>query len=55
MKKTIEWLKAGKTLKEFNDFGKQILIDGAKRLGLIEKDEDINKYYYHSLGTLSWT
>lgn len=48
--KTIEWLKAGKTLKEFNDFGKQILIDGAKRLGLIEKDEDINKYYYHSLG-----
>lgn len=48
--KTIEWLKAGKTLKEFNDFGKQILIDGAKRLGLIEKDEDIIKYYYHSLG-----
>lgn len=49
-KKTIAWLKPGVTLKEFNDFGKQILIDGAKRLGLIENDEEISKYYYHSLG-----
>lgn len=48
--KTIAWLKPGVSLKEFNDYGKQILIDGAKRLGLIEKDEDIMKYYYHSLG-----
>ncbi|PKK93403.1 MAG: hypothetical protein CVV61_04850 [Tenericutes bacterium HGW-Tenericutes-6] len=49
-KKTIEWLKPGVTLAEFNDFGKQILIKGLKKLGLIEKDEDIIKYYYHSLG-----
>ncbi len=49
-KKTIEWVKAGVTFKEFNDYGKQILIDGAKRLGLITKDEDISTYYYHSLG-----
>ncbi len=48
--KTIEWLKPGISLKEFNDYGKQILIAGAKRLGLIENDEDIQKYYYHSLG-----
>ncbi len=49
-KKTIEWLKAGVTLKEFNDYGKQILIDGAKRLGLIKEDSEISKYYYHGLG-----
>lgn len=49
-KKTIEWVKAGITFKEFNDFGKQILIDGAKRLGLIKEDQEISKYYYHSLG-----
>ena len=49
-KKTIEWLKPGKTLQEFNEFGKQILINGAKKLGLIKNDEEITKYYYHSLG-----
>jgi Xaa-Pro aminopeptidase len=49
-KKTIEWLRPGKTMAEFNQFGKDILIEGAKKLGLIEKDEDILKYYYHSLG-----
>ena len=49
-KKSIEWLKPGVTIKEFNDYGKQILIDGAKRLGLIKEDSEISKYYYHSLG-----
>lgn len=49
-KKTIEWLKPGITMAEFNQYGKNILIEGAKKLGLIEKDEEILKYYYHSLG-----
>ena len=49
-KKTIAWLKPGITLKEFNDYGKSILIQGAKKLGLIKEDEEISKYYYHSLG-----
>ncbi len=49
-KKTIEWLKPGVTIKEFNDFGKSILIEGAKKLGLIREDTEIDKYYYHSLG-----
>ncbi len=49
-KKTIEWLKPGVTLKEFNDYGKAILIAGAKKLGLIEEDSEIDNYYYHSLG-----
>lgn len=49
-KKTIEWLKPGITMKEFNQYGKDILIQGAKRIGLIKEDSEINKYYYHSLG-----
>jgi len=49
-KKSIEWLKPGVTIKEFNDYGKQILIEGAKKLGLIKEDSEISKYYYHSLG-----
>lgn len=49
-KETIKWLKPGKTIKEFNDFGKQILIDGLKEIGLIKEDSEITKYYYHSLG-----
>ncbi|HHT55036.1 MAG TPA: M24 family metallopeptidase, partial [Acholeplasma sp.] len=49
-KKTIEWLKPGKTIKEFNDFGKNILIKGLKKLGLITEDSEVTKYYYHSLG-----
>ncbi len=49
-KKTIEWLKPGITLKEYNEFGKKILIEGAKKLGLIKTDEEIVRYYYHSLG-----
>lgn len=49
-KAAIEFLKPGMTLKEFNDFGKQKLTEGAKQLGLIKDDEEINRYYYHSLG-----
>lgn len=49
-KKSIEILRPGLTNKEFNDFGKQCLIDGLKRIGKIQSDEEISKYYYHSLG-----
>lgn len=49
-KKTIEWLKPGRTIKEFNDFGKNILAKGLKELGLITDDSEVTKYYYHSLG-----
>jgi len=49
-KKTIEWLKPGVSLQEFFDFGKAILAEGAKKLGLIKEDAEISKYYYHSLG-----
>ncbi len=49
-KKTIEWLKPGVTHAEFKDYGKNILIEGAKKLGLIKEDDEITKYYYHGLG-----
>ncbi|MCR3905895.1 MAG: aminopeptidase P family protein [Tenericutes bacterium] len=49
-KETIKWLKPGVSFQEFLDYGKNILIEGAKQLGLIKEDEEINKYYYHSLG-----
>jgi len=49
-KKTIEWLKPGVSLQEFFEFGKSILTEGAKKLGLIKEDAEIAKYYYHSLG-----
>lgn len=49
-KKAIEYLKPGMTLKEYNDYGKMLLTEGAKKLGLIKEDSEITKYYYHSLG-----
>lgn len=49
-KKTIESLRVGMTLKEFNDVAKEILIRGAKKLGLIQEDDEISKYYYHGVG-----
>ncbi|MDY0277027.1 MAG: aminopeptidase P family protein [Acholeplasma sp.] len=49
-KKTIAWLKPGLSMKEFNEYGKKILIDGLKKIGLIKDNDEITKYYYHSLG-----
>lgn len=49
-KKTIAWLKPGITITEFKDYGKNILIEGAKKLGLITTDDEITQYYYHGLG-----
>lgn len=49
-KETIKWLKPGITFQEYNEYGKKILIEGAKALGLIKEDHEIGQYYYHSLG-----
>jgi Xaa-Pro aminopeptidase len=49
-KASIAWLKAGVTLKEFNDYGKEILVQEAIKLGLIRDASEISKYYYHGLG-----
>jgi Xaa-Pro aminopeptidase len=49
-KASIAWLKAGITLKEFNDYGKEILVQEALKLGIISEASEISKYYYHGLG-----
>lgn len=49
-KKCIEYAKAGMSWQELNDYAKKILAEGCKKLGLIEKDEELFKYYYHSIG-----
>lgn len=49
-KEAIEFIKPGITWKELNDFAKSVLVKGAKAIGLIKEDDEINKYYYHSIG-----
>lgn len=49
-KRCIEYAKAGMTWKELNDFAKKILAEGCKKLGLIQKDEELIRYYFHSIG-----
>lgn len=49
-KEIIKWVKAGITQQEYNAKGKALLIEEAKKIGLIKKDDEITKYYYHSLG-----
>ncbi|MBQ7277159.1 MAG: aminopeptidase P family protein [Bacilli bacterium] len=49
-KKCIEFLKPGVTWKEYNDFANSLLIASMKKLGLIKKDKDFRKYYWHSIG-----
>ena len=41
--------KPGMTLKELNEICKEVLAEGCIRLGLIEKKEDIGRYYMHSV------
>jgi len=51
-KETIEFVKPGITWKELNKFAKDILTKECLNIGLIEKEEQISKYYYHSIGHL---
>ena len=49
-KKCIEFAKAGITWKEINEYAQKILAEGCKKLGLIKEDNELVKYYYHSIG-----
>ena len=49
-KESIKYAKPGISWKELNKFAKDILINECKKIGLIKNDNDINKYYYHSIG-----
>ncbi len=41
--------KPGVTLKELNDHCKSVLAEGLIELGLIEKEEEVGKYYMHGV------
>ena len=47
---TIEIIKPGVPLQDVNEFARRKLAEGCKKLGLIEKDEELSKYYYHGIG-----
>jgi len=49
-KKVIDAAKAGVTLGELNSLTKNILADGMKKLGKINDDSELDKYYYHGVG-----
>ncbi|MDD2259483.1 MAG: aminopeptidase P N-terminal domain-containing protein [Acholeplasmataceae bacterium] len=49
-KKTIEFLRPGVTNQEWNDYAKKILAEGLIKLGKIQDENELSKYYYHSIG-----
>ncbi len=49
-KETIAIIAPGMTWHELNAFVKRRLAEEAKRIGLIENEADITRYYYHSIG-----
>ena len=48
-KAVIEYIREGMTLKEVNDFTISFLTQECIRLGLMTNDDDIKKYYFHSV------
>lgn len=50
MKEVEKNAKPGKSMKELHEISKRKLAEGAIDLGLIEKEEDIFEYYFHSIG-----
>lgn len=48
-KAVIEAAKPGTTMRELNDLTKKVLGEGLVEMGLIEKAEDVGKYYMHSV------
>ena len=47
---TIEIIKPGVALQDVNEFARKKLAEGCKKLGLIENDDELSKYYYHGIG-----
>lgn len=46
---TIKAIKPGETFVSINEVTKKALAEGLKSIGLINKDEELTKYYYHSV------
>lgn len=49
-KACIAYAKPGMSWTELNQYANQILIAGLKRLKLITADDELQKYYWHSIG-----
>lgn len=49
-KECIKYLKPGLTWDEYNKYANSWLIKGLKEIGLITKDDELIKYYWHSIG-----
>ena len=49
-KEIIKAIKPGVTLKELNDLASKILAEGLLKLGIIQNESEIKKYYFHSIG-----
>lgn len=47
--KIIAAVKPGVTLRELNDLTKSLLAEGLIRMGVIEQEEELIKYYFHSI------
>lgn len=50
MKEVEKNTKSGITLSELNDIAKKTLAKGCLEIGLIENEDEISKYYFHSVG-----
>jgi Xaa-Pro aminopeptidase len=49
MNETIKEVRPGITLIELNEITKFYLAKGCHKLGLIKKDEELSKYFYHGV------
>lgn len=49
LKKIQEIAKPGLTLRDLNDIAKSELAKGCIKIGLIKNEDEINKYYFHSV------
>ena len=49
VKKVQESAKPGLTLRDLNDIAKSELAKGCIKIGLIKNEDEINKYYFHSV------
>lgn len=49
-KKCIAYATAGMSWKELNDYAKKLLYEGCKKLGLLQEESELIRYYFHSIG-----
>jgi Xaa-Pro aminopeptidase len=50
LKETTAMIKPGLEYAELNKHAKKVLAEECRKIGLIQDDEEISKYYYHSVG-----